>query len=164
MFWAGRAHAGLAAGRAVAELAADLAARGATLFDRLHELYVEHGLWASAAHNLALGADAPVNARLDALASQPRLRIGERSVMRVVDYRRGEAAREAWLGAAPLLELTLDDDSRLFVRPSGTEPKLKLYAHVKRDITPPSDLAVSLVDARRAAAALLPELATLLQR
>jgi phosphomannomutase len=164
VFPAVRDKDGIAAGRALAELAAHLATRGATLFDRLHELYVEHGLWASAARNLALGADAPVNERLDALASQARLRLGERSVARVVDYRTGEAAREAWLAAAPLLELTLDDDSRLFVRPSGTEPKLKLYAHVKRDITPESDLSASLADARCAAAALLQELATLLQQ
>jgi phosphomannomutase len=85
-------------------------------------------------------------------------------VVHVVDYRIGQDAREPWLAAAPLLELTLDDDSRLFVRPSGTEPKLKLYAHVRRDITPQSDLSMSLADARRAAAVLLQELATLLQR
>jgi phosphomannomutase len=164
VFPAVRDKDGLAAGRALAELAARLATRGATLFDRLHELYVEHGLWASAAHNLALAADAPVNARLDSLAAQPALRLGERKVIRVVDYRTGEDSREAWLAAAPLLELTLDDDSRLFVRPSGTEPKLKLYAHVKHDITLESDLSGSLANARRAAMALLQALATLLQR
>jgi len=165
VFPAVRDKDGIAAGRALAELAAQLAARGATLFERLHELYVAHGLWASAAHNLALAADAPVKGRLDALAAtQSDLRLGARRVVGVNDYRAGEATREAWLAAAPLLELVLDDESRLFVRPSGTEPKLKLYAHVRRDITPKSDLSASLVDARRAAAELLQELATLLRR
>jgi phosphomannomutase len=164
VFSAVRDKDGIAAGRALAELAARLATRRATLFDRLHELSVEHGLWVSAARNLALAADAPVKARLDLLASLAGLRIGERHVNRVVDYRKGEDAREAWLAAAPLIELTLDDDSCLFVRPSGTEPKLKLYAHVKRDVTPRSDFGLSLAEARCAAAALLQELATLLQR
>ena len=164
VFSAVRDKDGIAAGRALAEQAALLASRGATLFDRLHELYVEHGLWASASHNLALAADAPVNERLDALARQANLRLGERSVVRVVDYRNCEGAPEAWLSAAPLLELQLDDDSRLFVRPSGTEPKLKLYAHVRRNITPQGKLASELGGARRAAAALLQELAKLLQR
>jgi phosphomannomutase len=164
VFPAVRDKDGVAAGRALAELAAHLASRGATLFDRLHELYVEHGLWASAARNLALAADAPVNDRLDELVAQADLKLGERKVLRVIDYRAGEEAREAWLAAAPLLELTLEDDSRLFVRPSGTEPKLKLYAHVKRTITRQSDLSVSLADARRAASALLQELAMLMQR
>jgi phosphomannomutase len=164
VFPAVRDKDGIAAGRALAELAAHLATRGATLFDRLHELYVEHGLWASAARNLVLAADAPVNDRLDELAAQHELRLGGRRVLRVVDYRTGEHAREAWLAAAPLLELTLDDESRLFVRPSGTEPKLKLYAHVKHELTPQRDLSSSLADARRAATALLHDLATLLQR
>jgi phosphomannomutase len=164
VFPAVRDKDGIAAGRALAELAAHLATRGATLFDRLHELYVEHGLWASAARNLVLAADAPVNDRLDELAAQHELRLGGRRVLRVVDYRTGEHAREAWLAAAPLLELTLDDESRLFVRPSGTEPKLKLYAHVKHELTPQRDLSSSLADARRAATALLQDLATLLQR
>jgi phosphomannomutase len=165
VFPAVRDKDGIAAGRALAELAARLAARGATLFDRLHELYVEHGLWASAAHNLALASSAgPVTLLLDALVARPALQLGSQRVVRVVDYRVGESERPAWLGAAPLLELELADQSRLFVRPSGTEPKLKLYAHVKRDITAQSRLASSLADARRDAASLLLELSTLLRR
>ena len=45
-----------------------------------------------------------------------------------------------------------------------TEPKLKLYGHVKRTITLESDLSSRLAEARQSAAALLQELATLLQR
>ncbi|MES1183633.1 MAG: phospho-sugar mutase, partial [Myxococcales bacterium] len=165
VFPAVRDKDGIAAGRALAELAAALAGRGATLFQRLHELYVEHGLWASGARNLALsGAVISIGTLLDGLVSNTALTIGDSKVLRVIDYRVGEASRPAWLGSAPLLELQLDDDSRLFVRPSGTEPKLKLYAHVKRSITPQSSLVSSLSDARRDAATLLQQLAALLQR
>jgi phosphomannomutase len=156
---------GIAAGRALAELAAAQAARGATLFDRLYELYAEHGLWASAAHNLALhsgDAGARVAQRLDTLATQPSLEIGGQRVVRVVDYR-AAGARPVWLGAAPLLELELEDSSRLFVRPSGTEPKLKLYAHVKRTVTQRGELARDLGVARSFAAALLHGLVAALQ-
>ena len=45
-----------------------------------------------------------------------------------MDYRQGAAGRAAWLGATALLSLTLEDQSRVLVRPSGTEPKLKIYA------------------------------------
>jgi phosphomannomutase len=165
VFPAVRDKDGISAGRALAELAAALAQRGATLFERLHELYVAHGLWASAAHNLALAGSAgsPVTL-LDRLSSLGDLQIGGSRATCVIDYRVGAAERPAWLGIAPLLELQLEDGSRLFVRPSGTEPKLKLYAHVKRTITPHSHLASSLQDARRDAAELLQELAALLQR
>jgi phosphomannomutase len=132
VFAAVRDKDGIAAGRALSELSAALAARGATLFDRLFELYAEHGLWASAARSVVLqGADA--------------------------------AARPAWLGAASLLELELASGSRLFVRPSGTEPKLKLYAHVRGAVTQRSDFRSSISDARRFAAGLLQALETALQ-
>ena len=101
---------------------------------------------------------------LDAVVARCELRLGSLRVVQVVDYRVGASERPAWLGAAPLLELTLEDESRLFVRPSGTEPKLKLYAHVKRNITLQSRLASALLEVRRDAASLLLELATLLRR
>jgi phosphomannomutase len=164
VFPAVRDKDGIAAGRALAELAAALAERGKTLFDRLHELYAQYGLWASAARSLAFKTGTPIAPLLDALVAQGEVRLGARRVVRCIDYRAGDAERPAWLGAAAMLELRLDDDSRVFVRPSGTEPKLKLYGHVKRSITLESDLASSLAEARQSAAALLQELATLLQR
>jgi phosphomannomutase len=152
---------GIAAGRALAELAASLHARGATLFDRLHELYAEHGLWASAARNIALtgvGARARVEAALDRLAGDSQLRIGSQRVTRLVDYRFGAAERPSWLGAAQLLELELEGGARAFVRPSGTEPKLKLYAHTRLDVTQRSELRSQLALGRQSAGALLLDL------
>ena len=164
VFPAVRDKDGIAAGRALAELAASLAERSQTLFGRLHELYAQYGLWASAARNLAFKAGTPIAPLLDALATQSDLRLGARQVVRCIDYRAGETERPPWLGAAAMLELQLDDASRVFVRPSGTEPKLKLYGHVKRTITLESDFSSSLAEARQSAAALLQELAKLLQR
>jgi phosphomannomutase len=156
---------GIAAGRALAELAARLSARGLTLFDRLFELYAEHGLWASAAHNVALsGSDARarVASALDGLSDATPLVVGDERVVRLLDYRRGSEERAPWLGAAELVELELESGARLFVRPSGTEPKLKLYAHVRGEITQRGELARSLDDAHQSAAALLQRFASTL--
>ena len=163
VFPAVRDKDGIAAGRALAELAAELFAREATLFDRLYELYAEHGLWASAARNVTVvGSDAVsrITAALDALASAPDLELGGERVVRLVDYRDPlqTAERPPWLGAASLIELELGSGVRLYVRPSGTEPKLKLYAHACRPIAQRRALAVTLAGARRFAAALLLEL------
>jgi phosphomannomutase len=166
VFSAVRDKDGIAAGRALAELAAGLRARGATLFDRLFELCQAHGAWTSAARNVELyGKDAAarVNERLNALATADGLRVGSERVVRAVDYRSGAEDRAAWLGAAPLLELELESGGRLLVRPSGTEPKLKLYGHVRRAVTRRSEYAAELGEARRFASALLAELAGLLQ-
>lgn len=161
VFPAVRDKDGISAGRALAELAAELAGHGLSLFDRLHQLYCEHGLWASSAHNLTLSGDAAatIDAKLDQLASRAMLRLGDERVVGVVDYRQGALKRQTWLGKALLLELTLESGGKLFVRPSGTEPKLKLYGHLRREITPASDLGHELAAARKNAAAALHALA-----
>jgi phosphomannomutase len=157
VFPAVRDKDGVAAGRAVAELAAQLSARGATLFDRLYEIYAEHGMWISASRNIALsGPDA--TERVAASLSAVPTRLGPHAVMRSLDYRAGEDQRPAWLGAASLLELELDQGQRLLVRPSGTEPKLKLYGHVRGLLTERRNFARDLSEARRSAAALLEQL------
>jgi phosphomannomutase len=53
--------------------------------------------------------------------------IGGLDVTDVTDYRVGEEARPMWLGQQDLIELTLGSNGRILVRPSGTEPKLKIY-------------------------------------
>jgi phosphomannomutase len=168
VFPAVRDKDGIAAGRALAELAAELSARNATLFDRLYELYAEHGLWASAARSIVVtGSDAAsrIAAGLNTLASAPHLELDGDRVLRVTDYREPERAAERpeWLGAAPLIELELESGARLYVRPSGTEPKLKLYAHASRPIARREALVATLADARRFAVALLLALERALQ-
>jgi phosphomannomutase len=156
---------GIAAGRALAELAALLASREKGLFDRLFELYAVHGLWASAARNIALrGGDghARLGSRLDALLAQSSLEIAGERVLRTIDYRVGESERPRWLGGAALFELELEHGGRIFVRPSGTEPKLKLYGHLRRAVTRRSDFSRDLAEARRLAAAQLEALQTAL--
>ena len=43
------------------------------------------------------------------------------------DFRSGGSDRPAWLGEQALVELSFGDRGRALVRPSGTEPKLKIY-------------------------------------
>jgi phosphomannomutase len=157
---------GIAAGRALCELGAALSARGQSLYDRLYELYAEHGLWASAARNIALsGADAGdrLAERLALLLAQGSFQLSGERVLRSVDYRARERERPRWLGAALLFELELERGGRIFVRPSGTEPKLKLYAHARHDVTQRSEFASDLAEARRRAAEQLRALQTALQ-
>jgi phosphomannomutase len=161
VFAAVRDKDGIAAGRALAELAATLAARGLTLFDRLFELYAAHGLWLSGARNMALigsGAAASIPGRLDDLVARADLSLGAERVVRITDYRDSAAKRRSWLGRASLLELELESGGRVLVRPSGTEPKLKLYAHVRGAIGRRSELGPALAQARGRAALLLREL------
>jgi phosphomannomutase len=50
-----------------------------------------------------------------------------------VDYAIGAEHRPSYLGSTNLIELDLGDMGRVLARPSGTEPKLKIYV----DLTAP---------------------------
>ena len=126
---------GIAAAVALAELAERCRREDKTLLDHLHAIERRLGVWSSAQHSVAIsGADAlrAVEKALDALCAKPPDSVGGLRVVAVRDYRRGAEARPRWLGQALLVELELEQ-GRVLVRPSGTEPKLKLYADLRAE-------------------------------
>lgn len=117
---------GLSAALIFTDLTADLADRGETIGDRLLGLWGAHGIWASAQVSVPGETDGLVEA-VDHLASNPPSSLGEHGVSGITDYRKGAEERPPWLGAQDLIELSLGASGRALVRPSGTEPKLKIY-------------------------------------
>ncbi len=128
---------GIAAAVALADLAARRRDSGQSLLDRLHAIAREFGVWASAQHNVAVAgrpvAEA-VSGVLDRAAAPSFASLRGRAVVGVRDYRRSTAASPPWLSAAPVVELELKD-GRVLLRPSGTEPKLKVYVDLRADPT-----------------------------
>jgi phosphomannomutase len=121
---------GISAAIVMADLAAEEADAGRGVMDRLHQLWEEVGLWVSAQHSVVRsGSDgqAELLAAVDRLGEDPPEVLGGISVTGVTDYRKGEGGRPFWLGKQDLIELTLGAAGRALVRPSGTEPKLKIY-------------------------------------
>ena len=68
------------------------------------------------------------------LGAEPPREVGGVAVTGTTDYRVGAEDRPRWLGPTPLVALTLEDGSRVLVRPSGTEPKLKIYVDVQAPV------------------------------
>ncbi|MGD2101649.1 MAG: phospho-sugar mutase [Acidimicrobiia bacterium] len=127
---------GISAALLFSDLVADLADRDERVMDRLHELWQQHGLWVSAQNSIVRpGAEGveSLRAAVNSLADDPPSQIGALGVSHVVDYRTGGDTRPVWLGEQDLIELQLGSAGRVLVRPSGTEPKLKIYA----DLTEP---------------------------
>jgi phosphomannomutase len=127
---------GISAALLFAELVAHCRARGESVFDRLSRLYRRHGLWVSVQRSLvrpgSQGAG-EIAAAMERLGRRRPARLGGTKVSGVTDYREGAEDRPRWLGATPLVALELGPGVRVLVRPSGTEPKLKIY--VDRRVT-----------------------------
>jgi phosphomannomutase len=126
---------GISAAVALAELAERCRRDGRSLFDRLHAIERRLGVWASAqrsAFTLGPRALGDVERALDRVVASPPPSLGGLSVVAVRDYRHGAETRPRWLGAALLVELELQA-GRVLVRPSGTEPKLKVYVDLRAE-------------------------------
>ncbi len=132
---------GIAALYVLLEIARRLHASGRTLVDRLDELAREHGLFASRQLTIPVAPGAQGG---DLMA---RLRgIDPESVL-------GSGATRRDHAAIALLVFQGAQGTRLCVRPSGTEPKLKLYLHAHAAV---GDRPIA--QARRAATRTLDEL------
>ncbi|MGA9595210.1 MAG: phospho-sugar mutase [Acidimicrobiia bacterium] len=129
---------GISAAVVFTDLAAVCKARGETVLDYLARLYDRHGLWVSTQKSIVRpgseGAE-EIAAAVERLAGAPPAELAGISVVSMTDYRQGADARPRYLAATPLVELDLGDRGRALVRPSGTEPKLKIYVDLvaKRD-------------------------------
>jgi phosphomannomutase len=121
---------GISAAVAFADLVAETRDRGRTVLDVLGELYARHGLWVSVQRSVVrpgTEGEAVLAAAVERAATQPPAALGGDRVAAVTDYRVGAANRPRYLGEASLVELSLGAAGRVLVRPSGTEPKLKIY-------------------------------------
>jgi phosphomannomutase len=152
---------GISAAVWFAELAAECAARGESVLDRLGALYRRYGLWASAQYGVTRrGPDGTreIAESLDVVLRRPPGSLAGCTVTGVVDYRRGGEKRPPWFADSPLVLVELGRHGRVLLRPSGTEPKLKIYADLRADVAASDSLPEresSLEDdARRAASEL----------
>ena len=149
---------GISAAFVLAELCARLKAEGRTLRDRLDEIARSHGLFASGQHAVtAPGADgrAAIVAAMKAFRADPPGEVAGRRVLTVADYLRGTvtsasgAVAPTGLPPSDVISLGLEGGSRVMLRPSGTEPKIKFYFDVREEIAPGEGYAEGAARAQR---------------
>ena len=127
---------GISAAVAFAALAAEAAADGSIVLDRLGDLYRKYGIWVSTQVSIRREGSAGGDDIAEAMAglrSEPPSSIAGIAVESFIDFSVGVNERPSYLGATNLIELDLGDVGRVLARPSGTEPKLKIYV----DLTTP---------------------------
>ena len=117
----------------VCEMAAHYKMEGKTLCQVMDELYAQYGTYYTKADSFAFagaGAMERMGAVMDRLRREQLPEIAGAAVAGFTDYRNIAATG---LPAADVLTWELEDGCAVTARPSGTEPKLKLYFTVRAD-------------------------------
>ncbi len=146
----------------VLEMAAALRAEGRTLLDRLDEIALRHGVHATDQLSVRVADVSLIAEAMARLRAAPPVSLGGLDVERVDDLAEGSDELPPTDG----LRLALAERSRVVVRPSGTEPKLKGYLEVVvavgDDQEPPEALAASRIVAVQRLDAIRADLARVL--
>ncbi|WP_295579881.1 phospho-sugar mutase [uncultured Oscillibacter sp.] len=119
------------------EMAAWYAAQGKTLADALEDLYAKYGYYAEKTYNLVMpGLDGlkDMAALMKSLRENPPAQLSGVAVAAFKDYLDGSVTDTATgsrttmeLSGSNVLRFEMADGTSVIVRPSGTEPKIKVY-------------------------------------
>ncbi|MGA7206314.1 MAG: phospho-sugar mutase, partial [Specibacter sp.] len=140
---------GMSAGLLIAEMAAALKAQGRTLFDVLDDLALAHGLHSSDQISIRVQDLGEITTMMATLRGRPPESFDGSAVSEFTDLAVGTPELPATDG---LLYLT-ENGTRVIVRPSGTEPKLKCYLEVIVPVADHAGMGAARDESRRALAA-----------
>ncbi|OHV32383.1 phosphoglucomutase [Parafrankia colletiae] len=133
---------GLTAALALARAAQHAKRSGRTLLDVLDDLHRRVGVHATGQVSARFADLAAIGAAMRGLRAAPPPRLGGRAVTAVRDLLGGTDG----LPPADVLILQLDGAARVVARPSGTEPKLKVYLQA---VVGPAEVAAAGLAAAR---------------
>jgi phosphoglucomutase len=144
----------------MAETAAWAKSKGKTLYELLIDIYLQYGLYREKLINIVRkgkeGAD-EIKAMMAGYRKNPPVAINNSKVVKINDYEnlvstdclKGKKTRIDLL-KSDVLQFFLEDGSKISVRPSGTEPKIKFYFSVnaKLESSAKFDESEKLLDQR----------------
>lgn len=125
----------------LAEICAWAKDQGKTLYDVLMDIYLEYGFSKEVTVNVVrpgkAGAD-QIKAMMENFRKNPPTELGGSKVVTWKDYEKlearhadGSVTKLDMPTTSNVLQWFCDDDTKVSVRPSGTEPKIKFYIEVK---------------------------------
>jgi phosphoglucomutase len=133
----------------VAETAAWAATKGKTLYELLIDLSLEFGLYKESLISVVRkgkSGSEEIKKMMDDYRSSPPARINNSQVVMVNDYQLSVSKdmisgikTPIDLPKSNVLQFFLEDGSKISVRPSGTEPKIKFYFGVKENLASKAD-------------------------
>jgi len=115
----------------ICEMAAYYRSKGSSIKQRLEEIYQQYGRYLNQVDSFefpGLSGMEKMSAIMESLRKNPLTEIAGVKVVQVTDY---EEPEKTGLPKANILIYALEDGSGVVVRPSGTEPKIKIYFTTK---------------------------------
>ena len=132
-----------------AECAAWAASKGKSLYELLIDIYLEYGLYKENLVNVVrkgMSGQAEIKSMMEGFRANPPKEIAGSKVKLMNDFALSQAT-DIHTGKTTPIELTksdvlqffLEDGSKISMRPSGTEPKIKFYFSVRADLKAVAD-------------------------
>lgn len=115
----------------ICEMAAYYRSIGSSIKERMEQIYAQYGRYLNKVDSFefpGLSGMDKMAAIMDGLRKNPLTELAGIAVVKTRDF---EKAEETGLPAANILTYALADGSTVIVRPSGTEPKIKIYFTTK---------------------------------
>ncbi|MCQ4922746.1 phospho-sugar mutase [Tissierella carlieri] len=129
----------------IAEMAGYYKRQGKSLLDVLEELYQEHGYYKEKLISIVLeGLEGSkrIGRMMEEFRKEPINSFEDMKLIKVVDYLLDETGNPK----SNVLKYYLDDGSWYAIRPSGTEPKIKLYIYSKDKNSEVSTRKIELIE------------------
>ena len=130
----------------ICQMAQDYRLKGKNLVEAMHDLYEKYGYY----HNKTVSLSYPgaegaskMAGIMAGLRAEPPAQMAGLAVEQVVDYAEGVNG----LPKANVLEFDLEGGNKAIVRPSGTEPKIKIYIFAKGDDAASADALIEKIEA-----------------
>ncbi len=131
------------------EMAAYEKDKGRSLYDKMIDLYVQHGYYKEHLISITkkgMDGQAQIAAMMESYRSNPPKTINGSAVGQLLDYElqvgKNLLTGESWkieLPKSNVLQFILADGSKISARPSGTEPKIKFYFSVNTPLASAAD-------------------------
>jgi len=132
-----------------AECAAWAASKGKSLYELLLDIYLEYGLYKENLVNVVkkgMSGQAEIKAMMEGFRANPPKEIAGSKVKLMNDFELRKATEIASgkvtsieLPKSDVLQFFLEDGTKISMRPSGTEPKIKFYFSVRADLKSAGD-------------------------
>ena len=134
-----------------AEIAAYAKSKGTTMWGMLKDLYLQHGVFQEELVSITLkGIDgvAQIQSMMSRLRNQPPQTLGGVALAELHDVKAG-TCKNMITGesttlpypSSDVLQFILTDGSKISARPSGTEPKIKFYFSLRKEISSSEEIS-----------------------